>query len=168
MASLRFLGGVGSQQPVVLWAIVTMGALVAASCGAAQGSTLSVEVPDGPVVEQWSVAEGDRIASSYLVVTSPEPGDRLVAASSPVALRVSIHATADSGAMSGVGSLDLPAGEPVEMLPGRRHLMLEGLDLPLVPGDRVPIELVFERAGPVSGEVPVVSLVDVLDIYSGG
>jgi copper(I)-binding protein len=147
-------------------ALMAAGA-AASSCGTDAGAT-SIQVPNGPLLADLSVTEGDRITSGYMVITAPGGGDRLLAASSPSALRVSVHGTADTQSMVALGGLELPGSEPVRLVPGGRHLMLEGLSGPVVPGDRVELTLEFEQAGPVTVEAPVVALVDVLDLYGGG
>lgn len=147
---------------------VAIGLLVASGCATASDAALTVQGPNGLLVESIAVTEADRITSAYMVITAPAPGDRLVAASSPQALRVSIHGSSTTQAMVALDGLELPAGAPVDLTPGVGHLMLEGLAQPLGPGDRVRLDLVFEQAGTVSVDAPVVALVDVLDIYGGG
>ena len=152
-----------------LWFTLSVGA---AGCGNGNTEvavvTASAEMPGGLTVTDASVGEGDRIAAGYLVMTAPQPGDMLLAASSPAATRVTLHSTSASGAMKAVDGLELPAGQPVALVPGGDHLMLEGLVAPLVPGASVTLELTFETAGEIQLEVPVVALVDVLDIYDRG
>lgn len=74
-------------------------------------------------------------------------GGKLVSASSPAAGSTEIHEMAMDGnvmRMRPVASLDLPAGQPVELKPGGFHLMLMMLKAPLKAGDMVPITLVIE------------------------
>ena len=51
--------------------------------------------------------------------------------------------------------LAIPAGEIVELAPGGFHLMLMGLDMPLVAGERLPLTLIFNSAGAVSIELAI-------------
>jgi len=44
-------------------------------------------------------------------------------------------------------ALDIPAGKPVTLQPGGRHIMLEALKAPLRQGQSFPLELQFEKAG---------------------
>jgi periplasmic copper chaperone A len=46
--------------------------------------------------------------------------------------------------------IDLPAGRGVPMRPGALHLAFAGISRPLRAGEKVPVVLVFERAGRVS------------------
>ena len=51
--------------------------------------------------------------------------------------------------MQPLGSLPVPPRGVVEFKPGGMHVMLERLNRPLKPGDRLPLTLVFKRAGAV-------------------
>lgn len=167
-------GSVGGRTRAVVVAVAALLALLllAAGCGSGDdGSavvTASVELPGGLSVTDASVGEGERIAAGYMVLAASGAGDRLLAASSPAATRITLHATTAKGAMKAVDGLELSAGEPVALVPGGDHLMLEGLVAPLSPGETVALDLTFEIAGQVQLLVPVVALVDVLDVYSGG
>jgi len=84
--------------------------------------------------------------------------DRLVAARSPVAPVVELHTHVRDGEvmrMRPVPAIDLPAGQAVQLAPGGLHLMLIGLTQALNQGGRVPVTLVFERAGEVEVQLAV-------------
>ncbi len=49
----------------------------------------------------------------------------------------------------------IPAGEAVQLAPGGYHIMLIGLQRPLVEGDSVPIELTFDDGNTLMVEAPV-------------
>ena len=51
--------------------------------------------------------------------------------------------------------LDIPAGATVTLAPGGYHLMLVGLKAPFKAGTRVPVTLVFEKAGSIDVEMDV-------------
>jgi len=161
-------GGVGVV--VALALALGLSGLIAAcgNSGSELVTTASVVLPGGLSVTDASVGEGDRIAAGYMVLTASGSGDRLLEASSPAATRVTLHSTAAGGAMKAVDGLDLPPGVPVSLSPGGDHLMLEGLSTALVPGSTVVVDLTFESAGEVQLVVPVVALVDVLDVYDRG
>ncbi|HEY1091599.1 MAG TPA: copper chaperone PCu(A)C, partial [Burkholderiaceae bacterium] len=74
---------------------------------------------------------------------------RLVAASTPAAERVEIHTMSMDGdrmRMREIEGVELPAGAPVALQPGGRHLMLMGLKKPLQAGTRLPLTLTFVGA----------------------
>ena len=179
---IAMAAGTGALQPhrrfdrwrigTVVWMMVAFGlSSLVVACGdggTSQNVTASVELPGGLAVTDAAVGEGDRIAAGYLVMTASGAGDRLVEASSPAATRVTLHSASAGGAMKAVDGLELPAGVPVALVPGGDHLMLEGLTAPLAPGATVTLDLTFETAGEVQLTVPVVALVDVLDVYDRG
>lgn len=57
--------------------------------------------------------------------------------------------------MREVDSIDLPAGVAVELKPGGYHIMLIDLVNPLEVGTTLKITLVFEKAGSITIDVPV-------------
>jgi hypothetical protein len=84
--------------------------------------------------------------------------DRLVAARTPVARVVELHTHIREGEvmrMRPVPAIDLPPGQEVRLQPGGLHLMLIGLNAALDQGGRVPVTLVFERAGEVEVQLAV-------------
>lgn len=98
-------------------------------------------------------------AAGYGAITNRgRAADRLIAAASPVAAKVSIHESrSDHGVMSmrALSGISIPAGSTVALAPGGLHLMLEGLKRPSTVGGRVPITLTFARAGAVRAELAV-------------
>lgn len=97
------------------------------------------------------------VAAAYLEIRS-RTADRLVGATTTAARRAEIHSTTlQDGVMEmrHVESLPIAAGVPVVFKPGGLHVMLFGLPKPLVVGQRLPLELRFEKAGVVRVEVIV-------------
>lgn len=82
--------------------------------------------------------------------TGAEP-DRLLSASTPIAQSVELHRMqVDDGVMRmrPIEAIDLPAKTTVSLRHGQPlHLMLMGLQRPLVLGERFALTLRFERAG---------------------
>jgi len=100
------------------------------------------------VVDPWirATVPGQQVAGAYMRLTAHQDM-RLVGATSPVAERVELHfmrMNGDSMEMRALDTLDLPAGEPVDLSPGGTHAMLIGLKRPIRDGDRVPMTLTFE------------------------
>ena len=98
---------------------------------------------------------------SALYVTVSNHGgepDALLAASSAVATTGVLHQTLSQNGttvMQLQEQFTIPAGGTLEMQPGSFHIMLLGLKQALSPGERVPVRLVFQKAGPVSVEAVV-------------
>ncbi len=90
--------------------------------------------------------------------TGSEP-DRLVAASTPAADTVEIHAIKVVGPDIKMRLLErgiaVAPGATVTLKPRGYHLLMTGLKSPLAVGAKVPVALVFERAGTVQAELVV-------------
>lgn len=128
------------------------------------GSLLSADRENNITIEQpWARASilKSRPGAAYLTIrnngTAP---DRLLRATSPRAETVMIHASEMSGGnmrMRGMPSVEIGAKASIAFEPGGMHLMIMGLQEPLRRGELLPMVLEFERAGPVSIEMPVLS-----------
>jgi len=112
---------------------------------------------DAPVVtDAWARATppGTTVGAAYLTIQGGTRADRLVDASSDRAAMVHLHAVEESDGVSkmrGIEAVEVPAGQRVTLAPRSTHLMLMGLDGPLVAGQTFVVTLRFERAG----ELPV-------------
>ena len=56
------------------------------------------------------------------------------------------------------GPLEIKPGETVTLAPGGMHLMMMGLKEPLKQGEKVPLTLVFEKAGKIDVELVIVAM----------
>lgn len=111
------------------------------------------------IADAWirATPPGAPNAAAYLTIEADVP-DRLVAARSEAAREVQIHAHEHADGMMRMRrleSLPVPAGVPVLLEPGGRHLMLREIGRPLAAGDEVVITLSFERAGDIEAVVVV-------------
>lgn len=106
------------------------------------------------VLDAWAreTVEGQTMAAAYLTVSNANAEPiRLVSVSSEAAASASLHR---SMVENGIATMRPLAGLVVEgegtavLEPGGDHIMLEGLETPLVEGSRIPLTLTFE-----SGEV---------------
>lgn len=118
--------------------------------------------PSGPIQVggAWArpTVAGQQAGGGYLWLHNSGPADRLVSASTPVAAAVELHTMSMEGdvmRMRQLDGIDLPTDEHVELKPGAQHLMFTGLKRPLKEGERIPLELRFEKAGVVKVTVPV-------------
>jgi copper(I)-binding protein len=108
----------------------------------------------------WSRATGTATpGAAFLTIrnTGTLP-DRLLAARGAVARTIELHTHIREGEvmrMRPVADIPVPPGETVRLQPGGLHIMLIGLAEPLRQGSRVPLTLVFERAGEVRVELAV-------------
>jgi periplasmic copper chaperone A len=126
--------------------------LVAASAALAQPTQLDV-------ANAWAGATPGKAenGAAYVTITSPT-ADRLVSANTPVAKKAELHTMSMQGMvmkMRPISGVDIPAGQPVSLKPGGEHIMLMGLNEPLLEGQSFPLTLDFEKAGPRTVTVTV-------------
>lgn len=98
-------------------------------------------------------------SAAYMTITTEGDADRLIAASSPAAMRVELHThevdASGVARMRQVPAIPVQADTPAVLAPGGLHVMLMGLTAPLVAGDSIELTLTFEAAGSVTVTVPV-------------
>jgi len=99
-----------------------------------------------------------RPAAGYMVVHNPGAADKIISASSPAAKNIEIHTTSMTNGvmrMRRVKQVDVPANRRVEFKSGGFHLMIFGLKSSLKPGSKLPLTIVFEKAGAIKVEFVV-------------
>ncbi|WP_081241191.1 copper chaperone PCu(A)C [Streptomyces viridosporus] len=133
-------------------ALAVAGALALAGCG---GSGSGEGAPDLSVGSAYMPQPVSDLAAGFLTITN-EGGaaDRLTSVSSDIADRVTVHETVD-GSMREVDGLDIPARGNLVLESGGNHLMFEQLKRRPREGQKVSVELRFDRSDPVTVEVPV-------------
>ncbi len=108
----------------------------------------------------FETAASAKVGGAYISIMSHGDADRLVEAKSPVAKRVEIHTHIKDGDVMKMRKVDGPlpvtADAPLNMAPGGVHVMLMGLHNPLDAGATIPVTLVFEKAGEMTVDVPVI------------
>jgi copper(I)-binding protein len=95
-----------------------------------------------------------RTAGGFLTITNKgTTPDRLIAARSGVSDKVEIHEMKMDGTIMRMRELEkgleIPPGATVVLKPGSYHIMFMELKSPLTKGGKVPVTLVFEKAGSV-------------------
>jgi copper(I)-binding protein len=98
----------------------------------------------------WARANvaGQVASAAYMKLTARER-TTLVGASTPAAGIVEIHEMRMEGEvmkMRALETLDLAAGQTVELKPGGKHVMLMDLKAPLKAGTKMPLTLTFRGA----------------------
>ncbi|MGW1765870.1 copper chaperone PCu(A)C [Streptomyces sp. NPDC002073] len=95
------------------------------------------------------------MAGGFLVVKNDSgTADKLTSVTSPLSDDVQVHETKNQK-MQHVKSLDVPANGELKLARGGSHIMFMGLKNKPKLGDKVAIELHFEKAGPVKVELDV-------------
>ena len=98
-------------------------------------------------------------AAFFMIENTGDTGDRLIAATSPVAKMVELHTHIQDGDVMRMrpieGGIEIPAGETHELARGGDHVMLMGLTETLEDGSEIEVTLTFEEAGEVTLVIPV-------------
>ena len=131
-------------------------ASILALAAAARADASGIEV--GEPFSRPSIGQGSAGVVYLRIHNRGTAPDRLVAASTPVALRSDLHMhehIGDIARMRRTDAVAIAAGETIALAPGGLHIMLSGLEAPLREGDSFALTLHFEAAGSITVEVPV-------------
>ncbi|MFD3696674.1 copper chaperone PCu(A)C [Streptomyces sp. NPDC058646] len=97
----------------------------------------------------------DKMAGAFMVIKNgSKTADKLTGATSPLSDDLQIHETKDQK-MQQVPSMDVPANGELKLERGGDHVMFMGLKSTPKVGEKVTVELRFEKAGPVKVELDV-------------
>jgi copper(I)-binding protein len=113
------------------------------------------------IVKPWARSSSSHpdIAGGYMTVVNDGETDRLVSASCPAAGSLEIHAIRVKGPVLEMrkqdGGLVIPPANQQILKPRGYHLLMSGLAAPLAVGSKLPITLVFEKAGSVTVDFAV-------------
>ena len=130
------------------------------SCGKPAPPTLNVEFGNIRIIGgfAYSPITQESGAAYFTIRNTGDKPDTLVSAQSPIATSTMIHGSMQSEGAAGMAKIErlpIPPGEEVTLKPGGTHLMLEQLSRLPKPGDRMPVVLIFSRAGTITLELPV-------------
>ena len=113
------------------------------------------------VENAWSAPTIGRSTTGAIYLTLHNEGespDRLLSAATVIAGKAELHAHVMDGAiarMVPLQAVEVAPGSPTVLQPGGVHLMLFDVKAPLRVGQHFVVEMRFERAGIVAGEVMV-------------
>ncbi|MEV7519025.1 copper chaperone PCu(A)C [Streptomyces sp. NPDC091371] len=97
----------------------------------------------------------DKMAGAFMVIkNNSKTADKLVGVTSALSDDLQIHETKDQK-MQQVPSMDVPANGELKLERGGNHVMFMGLKNTPKVGDKVTVELRFEKADPVKVELDV-------------
>jgi copper(I)-binding protein len=136
------------------------GVLLCWSCGKPAPPTLNAEFGNIRITGgfAYSPITQESGAAYFTIRNTSDKADTLVSVLSPIANTAVIHGSMQSDGASGMARIErlpIPPGEEVTLKPGGTHLMLEQLSKLPKPGERMPVVLIFSRAGSVTLELPV-------------
>lgn len=113
------------------------------------------------IVKPWARTSSSHpdIAGAYMTVVNDGETDRLLSASCPAASVVEIQAIRVKGPVLEMRKMDdglvIPPANQQILKPRGYHLLMSGLASPLAVGGKLPITLVFEKAGSVTVDFAV-------------
>ncbi|MGW6617484.1 copper chaperone PCu(A)C [Streptomyces erythrochromogenes] len=97
----------------------------------------------------------DKMAGGFMVIKNDSgTADKLTGATSSLSDDLQIHETKDQK-MQQVQSMDVPANGELKLERGGNHIMFMGIKSTPKVGDKVTVELRFEKAGSVKVELDV-------------
>lgn len=140
---------------------LTIAALMAFAKGADAGDIMVMNA-----MAAKSLTPAATTGAAYVVLMNQGASpDTLTAISSPAAQSAMLHVSRnvnDVMTMQLVEDLVIGPGGTIDFATTGYHIMFVGLKAPLKPGDKVPLELTFAKAGKISveavvGEVPGMS-----------
>ncbi len=129
-------------------AMALAGAMALGGCSFGGGPELEVH---GAFMPQ---PVGDMAGGFLTVTNSGDAADKLTSVTSPLSDDVQIHETKDQK-MRQVTSFDIPAEGELKLERGGSHIMFMGIKKQPKRGDKVRIELHFEKSGPIEVDLPV-------------
>jgi copper(I)-binding protein len=134
-----------------LAALAALAVLTACSASSSAHAGPKLKVA-GAYVPQPAMAD---MAAGYFTVANTGGTDaKLTSVTSDIAKDVTMHSTEDNR-MTEVGSFTVPAGGKLTLALGGNHLMLMDLTRKPVVGDKVSLELHFDKAGTIDVRAPV-------------
>lgn len=146
----------------------TMGALAAVSLLTAAALPATAEMKHGGIMvdapfARASASPAVKSGAAYFTLHNHgEMADRLIAVEGDAAARIELHThVMKDGAMQMLeieGGVPVGPGESVAFEPGGNHVMMMGLAAPLKEGETLPLTLVFEHAGKVAVQVPILGV----------
>ncbi|MCY0918321.1 copper chaperone PCu(A)C [Streptomyces sp. H27-G5] len=97
----------------------------------------------------------DKMAGAFMIIKNDsKTADKLTGVTSPLSDDLQVHETKDQK-MQQVASMDVPANGELNLERGGNHVMFMGLKNKPKVGDKVTVELRFEKADPVKVELDV-------------
>lgn len=143
-------------------ALLACASLIASTLSFAPAIAHDFRAGDLQISHPWTraVAASAPTAAGYMTIRNTgSVADRLVGAETPRVNKVEQHEMTMADGIMRMrpipGGIAVPPGQEVRLAPGGLHLMLIGPQGGFTQGARVPLTLVFERAGRVDVELAV-------------
>ncbi len=108
------------------------------------------------VIHPWIMeTAGPNGAVSMTIKNTGKAADRLVGVSTQLADTAKLEAAGQAAGETAIAAVEIPAGGEAKLSGAGTHVLLAGLKKKLGPYDRLPLVLVFEKAGQLAIEVMV-------------
>ncbi|WP_030576146.1 copper chaperone PCu(A)C [Streptomyces anulatus] len=128
---------------------------LALTLGLTSAGCSSESEPELKVVDAFMPQPVSDMAAGFLVVqNSGGAADRLTSVTSPLSDDVTIHETKNQK-MREVSSFEVPANGELELERGGNHIMFMKLKQKPKQGEKVSVELHFEKADPIKVDLSV-------------
>lgn len=128
-------------------------------CTAATVFAADAKVGNLSIDDVWArTGQPGQVSAAYFEVKNKGAADKIVSANCDCAKATELHnVKMIDGAMKmyQVPAMDIPADGELKLKPGSYHIMLIGLNRPLVAGESLPIKVKFEKAGEVTLQAKV-------------
>ncbi|MFI8434283.1 copper chaperone PCu(A)C [Streptomyces sp. NPDC079020] len=133
----------------------TLAGVLALTTGLTLAGCSTDSEPELKVVGAFMPQPVSDMAAAFLVVqNSGGTADRLTSVTSPLSDDVTIHETKNQK-MRMVTSFEVPADGELDLERGGNHIMFMKLKQMPKQGEKVSMELHFEKAGPIKVDLPV-------------
>lgn len=134
---------------------VLAGVLALTTGVALAGCSAGSDEPELKVAGAYLPQPVSDMAAGFLVVrNSGSTADRLTSVTSPLSDDVTIHETKNQQ-MREVTSFEVPANGELDLERGGNHIMFMAIKQQPKLGEKVSVELHFEKAGPIKVDLPV-------------
>ncbi len=126
--------------------------------GGCDGPAPSIQVSDAWTRATTAAASS---ASVYMTIANQGGEDRLTAVTTPAAKAATLHTMTMDGSIMRMrpvaDGIEVAADGSLSLAPNGTHVMLTGLQRPLVPGQQIPARLLFARSGYRDIDITVVA-----------
>jgi len=130
-----------------------------ALCAAASVTAADVKVGNLSIDDVWArTGQPGQVSAAFMEIKNTGAADKIVSANCDCAKATELHDMKMGDGrmlMMQVPAMEIPANGELKLKPGSYHIMLIGLNRPLVAGETLPIKVKFEKAGEVTLQAKV-------------
>lgn len=125
-----------------------------AFCAAASVYAADTKIGALSIDDVWARSgQPGQVSAAFMEIKNKGAADKIISANCDCAKATELHdmKMADGKMiMAQVPAMEIPANGELKLKPGSYHIMLIGLNRPLVAGETLPIKVKFEKAGEVT------------------